>query len=46
MVEYRIEKVTIPMEANQLQNNYGVDGWDLISIVEYGEQLWYHFKRE
>jgi len=45
MVEYRIEKVTVPMEQSQLQNDWGIDGWKLVMVMEYDEELWYHFER-
>lgn len=46
MVEYRIEYVTELMNQSQLQNNWGIDGWELIAIIEYNDQLLYHFIRK
>ena len=44
-IEYRIEKVKWLMSEKELHNEWGIYNWELISIVEVDEELWYHFKR-
>ncbi len=43
--EYKIEIVDEPLTWKYIQNEYGVDGFRLITILEYDNKLYYHFER-
>ena len=47
--EYRIAIAKGPLSAEQLNMGFGVDGWELVDVVQWqfdGEaRLWHYFKR-
>jgi hypothetical protein len=48
--EYRTAISDGPLSANQLTNEFGADGWELVDIVQYEHQgkmrFWNYFKRD
>ena len=48
--EYRTAISDGPLSANQLTNEFGADGWELVDIVQHEHQgkmrFWNYFKRD
>jgi len=45
--EYKTAKADGLMTAQQLNDEFGPDGWELVTvIVDAASQFWYYFKRE
>jgi len=47
--QYRIAIAKGPMSANQLNEEFGKDGWELADVVKWPhegeERLWHYFRR-
>jgi hypothetical protein len=48
--EYRVAISDGPLSANQLTNEFGADGWELVDVIQHEhqgkERFWNYFKRD
>ena len=45
MYEYRILKTDHPTASENQLNEFGGAGWELITIIHWGDEWYYYFKR-
>lgn len=45
MYEYRILKTNEPTASEAQLNEFGKDGWELVTIISWNEEWFYYLKR-